>query len=146
MFILCFIGIIVYLLCEKYVIERFPTNYLSLLDINEPVNIFKPFILIIPFTLFMGGLNRTVYITEKQVTVKYMLGALKKTFEITDLQYIYSNDVLYNPSGPALYNEHIKLFNNHKSTIIYACGTSKFESLLEEIQKIAREPEAREEL
>ena len=139
---------VIYFLCEAYIVERFPEDLTLLLKFSEPVNIYGPLIFFIPFSILTGILCKNVEIEDNKVVVKYMFGILSYTFDHIDLQVDYNNKKLYNPAGPvySVSNEHIKLNNKKQKTIIYSCGTSNFEKLLKVLERIIREQENRTNL
>ena len=94
---------------------------------------------------FNGILSKEVNESDEKYLVSYMYGIIEKEFIKSELFSNYSDSNLVCPSGPILVsNEHIKLNDGHKKTIIYPIGTSDFEKLTIRLKKQQGEQEDEE--
>jgi hypothetical protein len=94
------------------------------------------------YLIIAGAFCNEVIETEDSYIVKCMLGLITYTFLKKEIRSTYSDLHLLTPTTPHIVsNEHIKITNGRKTSIIYPIGTRSFKQLSVELEKIkTREP------
>ena len=94
----------------------------------------------LPALIVLGIYCKKVTETEDSFIVSFLYGLRRKVFLKNELFTKYSDSTLINPAEPFIVsNEHIKLEDKEKESIIYPMGTFKFEKLKIKLQKLKEE-------